>query len=83
MKPRTELATEYSDGELVMLDKDGGEVHQLNEAASIVWKGMSEGLGVDDIATELTSNFEVDREKALSDVHEAVRQFSKLGLLEI
>ena len=82
MKPRTDLAIENSDGELIVLDKDGGEVHQLNEAASLIWNGLSEGLGTDEIAVKLTSAFDVEHETAMSDVQATVAQFVELGLLE-
>ena len=82
MKPRMELAVENSDGELVVLDKHGGEVHQLNKAASLIWHGLSEGLGIEEIAIKLTSTFEVEHETAVTDVNAAVKQFEELGLLE-
>ena len=82
MKPRIDLAVEHVDDELIVLDKDGGNVHQLNQTATLVWKGLSEGLGIDQIAAELTRAFEVERETAISDVQSAILQFTDLGLLE-
>ena len=82
MKPRTDLAIENVDGQLIVLDKDGGEVHQLNQAAALIWQGLSEGLATDEIAARLTGAFEVAQERAISDVQTTVAQFTDLGLLE-
>lgn len=82
MKPKAKLATEESDGELIILDKDGGEVHQLNQAAAVIWHGLSEGLGMDEIAATLSSGFAVEYERAIADVKKAVADFRELGLLD-
>ena len=82
MKPRTDLAVENADGELIVLDKDGAKVHQLNQTAALIWQGLSDGLGTDEIAVKLTCAFEVDQERAICDIETAVAQFEELGLLE-
>ncbi len=82
MKPRPDLAVEESDGELIVLDKDGGQVHQLNQSAALIWSGLGEGLGTDEIAVLLTSAFDVEHERAVSDVRAAIAQFTEAGLLE-
>ena len=82
MKPRSDVVVENSEGELVVLDKDGGRVHQLNQSAALIWSGLSEGLGTDKIAVKLTSAFEVEHDTAVSDVLAAIAQFTELGLLE-
>ena len=82
MKPRADLAVESADGELIILDKGGGEVHQLNQTAALIWGGLSEGLPLDQIAVQLAGTFEIEQETAISDVKSAVAQFVELGLLD-
>jgi len=82
MKPRTDLATENADGELIVLDKDGGQVHQLNQTAALIWGGLKAGLGIDQIAVQLADAFDIEHETAISDVQSAVAQFAELGLLD-
>jgi hypothetical protein len=36
MRLRTDLAIEEADGELIVLDKPAGKVHQLNASASFI-----------------------------------------------
>lgn len=81
MKPRTDLGVEDADGELIVLDKDAGEVHQLNQSAALVWQGLNEGLAIDEIAVRLTDAFDVEHESAVSDVQASITQLTELGLL--
>jgi hypothetical protein len=81
VKPRPDLVVENADGELIVLDKDAGKVHQLNQSAALVWHGLSEGLAIDEIAVKLTDAFDVDQKNAVSDVRASIEQLSGLGLL--
>jgi hypothetical protein len=81
MKPRPDLAIENADGELIVLDKAAGKVHQLNSSAAFVWNCLSDGLAIDEIALMLSEAFDVGPEAALSDVQSAVAQFEGLSLV--
>ena len=80
MKPRPDLAIENAYGELIVLDKAAGQVHQLNSSASFVWTCLSEGLAIDEIALELSEAFDIEPETALSDVRRTIEQFEELAL---
>ena len=81
VRPRLDLAVENSDGELIVLDKNVGKVHQLNQSAALVWHGLSEGLVIDEIAIRIIDAFDVGRDKAVSDVQTTITQLRDLGLL--
>ena len=81
MKPRPDLATENVDGELIVLDRAAGKVHQLNSSASFVWSCLSDGHAIDEIAIMLSDAFDVEPETALSDVQAALAQFEELALV--
>ena len=81
MKPRPDLAIENADGELIVLDKASGKVHQLNSSASFVWNCLSDGLSIDEIALMLSEAFDVEPEAALSDVQAALAEFEGLALV--
>jgi hypothetical protein len=81
VKPRPDLAIENADGELIVLDKAAGKVHQLNSSASFVWDCLSDGLAIDEIALKLSEAFDVEPEIALSDVQAALAQFESLALV--
>ena len=81
MKPRPDLAVENVDGELIVLDKEAGKVHQLNSSASFVWDCLSDGLSIDEIALMLSEACDVELEAALVDVQAALAQFEGLALV--
>ena len=81
MKQRPDLAIEDVDGELIVLDKVAGKVHQLNSSASFVWKCLGDGLATDEIAVKLSEAFDVEPESALSDVRVALANFEDLALV--
>lgn len=81
MKPRTDLAIEEANGELIVLDKASGKVHQLNSSASFVWACLGEGLAIDQIALELSKAFDIEPETALADVQATLAQFEGLALV--
>ena len=81
MKTRSDLAIEDADGELIILDKVAGKVHQLNSSASFVWKCLGDGLATDEIAVMLSEAFDVEPESALSDVRAAIVSFEDLALV--
>ena len=81
MKPRADLAIENADGEFIVLDKAAGKIHQLNSTASFVWNCMSDGLAIDEIASMLAEEFDVEPKTALSDAEAALAQFEGLALV--
>lgn len=81
-KPRVDLAVEYIDDELVVLDKKLGQIHQLNSTASIVWKGIAAGNSSRTIATGLVERFDVPADTAKTDIEKVIDQFRTLKLLE-
>jgi hypothetical protein len=81
-KLRADLAVEYIDDDLVVLDKKLGQIHQLNSTASIVWKGIAAGNSWRTIAASLVERFDVAADTATQDVEKLVDQFRSLKLLE-
>lgn len=81
MKPRFDLAIENVDGELVVLDKVAGKVHQLNPSASFIWSCLSDGMSSREIALMLAETADITPEMALSDVQAVLNQFDGLGLI--
>jgi hypothetical protein len=69
------------DGELVLLDRAGGWVHQLNGTASFVWSRLDGSSSTEWIARQVVDAFEVDPATASRDVAAIVDQFRALGLL--
>ena len=80
---RANLSTQEIDGELVILDKDKGQIHQLNQVASIIWQQIEKGLNKAEIQQHLIKTFEIDTETANKDLEKTVQQFKDLQLLDL
>ena len=79
--PRPDVLVRETDGELVILDRRRGLVHQLNSTASFVWKRCTGDRSVRDIAAEVATTFDVSIDTARRDVGATVRQLAELSLL--
>jgi len=81
-KRRDDLTIRTVDGETVVLDRQGGLVHQFNVTASFIWQHCDGKTTIDEIANDLVERYQVDFETALQNVGEIVKQLYDLGLLE-
>jgi hypothetical protein len=78
---RPDLITSTVDGEIVVLDRAAGYVHQLNATASQIWRACDGRQSVEDIVAQVTEHFGGAAETVLKDVTTAVAEFERLGLL--
>lgn len=81
-KRRLDLSARLIDGEVVVLDRQAGLIHQLNPTASYVWERCDGHSTVTDIAHQLARAFDVDLAVATHDVQVLVRRLQDLHLLE-
>ncbi len=78
---RANLSTQQIDGELVILDKDNGQIHQLNSVASFIWQQIEAGLAVNGIVEKLTQSYDIDATVAKADLDKVLQQLKDLKLL--
>jgi hypothetical protein len=78
---RPDLITCSVDGEVVILDRAAGFVHQLNSTASRIWSACDGGHEVHEIAARVAASFEGAPAAVLDDVIRALADFERLGLL--
>jgi hypothetical protein len=57
----------------VLVDLNTKKYYQLNETASLIWRGLQKRLLVSDIAAEITAHYNVTLENATSSVEKIVR----------
>jgi hypothetical protein len=79
--PRANLATRVIEGEVVILDKQTGRIHQLNPTASFVWTRLGSGTPIAAIVSEMVRHFEVEVEVARADVAEVAAELVRLELV--
>lgn len=81
-RQRPDLTGRTVDGEAVLLDRNGGRVHQLNLTASFVWSKLDGSTSPHDVAVAVAEAFDVEPETAARDVAAILEQFRTLNLLE-
>ena len=78
---RENLSSQKVDGELVILDKDNGQIHQLNSVASYIWLQIEAGSELNEILERLISVYEIENSIAQADLENVIQQFKDLELL--
>jgi coenzyme PQQ synthesis protein D (PqqD) len=78
---RPDLTTCNVDGEVVILDRVAGYVHQLNPTASEIWDACDGQHSPRDIAARLQERFNGVTDAVLLDVETVLTQFEQLGLV--
>jgi hypothetical protein len=69
------------DGEVLLLDLDSSQIHQLNETASFVWRSCREAVSVQEIADQFGERFGVDWKTASKDVEDVLERLQSLNLI--
>jgi hypothetical protein len=65
----------------VLVDLDTKQYFQLNATASLIWRGLARGAAADQIARELTDEFDVTPEHARRSVDAAIADFTAKHLV--
>ena len=69
------------EGEVLVLDTEADQIHQLNTSASIIWRLHADGMAAKKIAIALVSEFGIDDDTADRDVDVALARFRELQLI--
>ena len=75
------VATDFEGGEGVLVDLNTKKYYQLNETAMLVWRGVEQGRGLEEIVAEMTRQYEVTPERARASVDRIVGHFFSLRLV--
>lgn len=81
-KQKTNLINQDVDGESLILNNQGAEIHQLNEVASLIWSSCNGQNTLQGIAAILCEKYDVSETEALADVTLVINQFIEKELLE-
>ena len=79
---RSTLITRTIQNEVVILDRDGGNVHQLNVTASYIWEQCDGRTSPETIAERLAVAFGHTHGEVLADVMKTLDDLRALSLLE-
>jgi hypothetical protein len=65
----------------VLVDLNTKEYYQLNETASLIWRGLEKRLPVSLIAEDMVARYDVTLERATASIETALRQFEEQKLV--
>ncbi len=66
----------------LILDLDSGSYYAVGEVGGFVWQRLDSSQTLDAIAEEISAAFEVERDRAATDLLEFVEQMAELGLAQ-
>lgn len=75
--------TEFDGTEGILVDLNTKKYYQLNETATLIWKGLTQGLAADDIADQIVAAYEITPADALQNVETTVSQFQSYDLIAL
>jgi hypothetical protein len=75
------LLSRTVDDEVVILDRQTGQVHRLNVTASFIWDLCDGANTPDQIADELAAAFSATTDQMIEDVRTTIAHLRELGLL--
>ena len=75
------IFTDLDGLEGVLVDLNTKKYYQLNETASLIWRGLEKRLPVSNIARQMTERYEVTLERAVVSIETALRRFHAQRLL--
>ena len=78
---RSDVITRDLEGELIILDRAAGNVHQLNATASSIWNQCDGAHSTVEIAACVAVRFDQVPETILDDVVAALSSLRQLGLI--
>lgn len=75
------VVTEFDGGESVLVDLNTRRYYQLNETATLIWRGLAKGSAKEEIVGSLTSAYHVTDQDAEKSVDEVLQQLKAHRLL--
>ena len=73
--------TEFDGAEGILVDLNTKKYYQLNETATLIWKGIANKAPIVEIANSLTTSYEVTPEDAQRNVQAIVQQLQDYNLI--
>ena len=83
VKRREGLILRRVQHELLLLDAEFNQIHQLNETARFIWDSCEQVQDTVEIAKLLAQEFDVEEHVALNDVSTMVSRLRELNLLVV
>lgn len=73
--------TEFDGTEGILVDLNTKKYYQLNETATLIWKGLDQGLGINDIADQIVATYEITPSDARRNVDATLEKLISYNLV--
>ena len=77
------LIAQSVDGELLILNREQQQIHQLNPVASFIWQELDGQVSVEQLVQAITSKYDVKQDVAKDDLESLLSELSDLQLIEV
>lgn len=75
------IFTDFDGGEGMIVDLTTKQYYRLNDTAALIWRGLEKRKPLEEIVSDMQSEFEVDREQALASVDKLVSKLKSNNLV--
>lgn len=83
LSPRDHVFAREFDGEMVLLDLEGGLYYGLDAIASDVWKGVCEqGKTLREVVSDMLARYDVDEQTLMKDIVALATEWMTKGLVQ-
>ena len=80
-RQRENLTVQAVDDEILILDLESNQIHQLNASAGFIWQLCDGDMSVDQLSEIYAEHYEVEADVARADVKLVTEQLCGMGLL--
>jgi methyltransferase-like protein len=81
-KQNISIFAQEVDNEVLILDRKGNKIHQLNTTASFIWQKCDGHNSIYNIVNTMIENFNISSKEAEKDVLDTISLLQKNNLLE-
>ena len=82
LKPHDHIVfTEFDDTEGILVDLNTKKYYQLNETATLIWKGLERGLGPEQIAEQIVADYDITSDDAARNVANTLHELQNYQLI--
>ncbi|MFD8826505.1 lasso peptide biosynthesis PqqD family chaperone [Streptomyces sp. NPDC059605] len=82
LRNQKHLVVTDTDYGAVLLDSKSGQYWQLNPTGAVIVRTLLDGGGPDEAIRRITAHFEVETERAATDVHALIDAMRSAGVVE-
>jgi len=69
-------------GKLYILGKNKKYIHELNETAKYIWSLLKNPITYEDLTSQLTKKYQINKTQALKDTQKLIKHYLKLGFIK-